>query len=84
MAPLANRSLKRTKDEDEGPEPSSKRPKKAEDLTDTDMKALYARNQLNKLTVMELKDWGKMKKLRIDNKKKAELISLVEEYFEKT
>jgi hypothetical protein len=53
MGPLANRSLKRTKDEDDGPEPSSKRPKKADDLTDTDMKALYLKNQLNKVGQIE-------------------------------
>jgi hypothetical protein len=49
MGPLANRSLKRTKDEDEGPEPSSKRAKKAEDLPDNEMKALYTKNQLHKV-----------------------------------
>jgi hypothetical protein len=35
------------------------------------------------LTVAELKEWAKKKRLRVDSKKKPELIALVEEYFEK-
>ena len=45
--PLPSRGLKRVKDEDDDAGSVTKKPKKAGDMTDADVKTLYATNKLH-------------------------------------
>ena len=63
--------------------PGAAAPSAAEDaLDDGTMKGHWQKNSLSKLKVAELRDWAQAKKLPASGKKKAELVELVEGWFE--
>ncbi|KAK4994858.1 ATP-dependent DNA helicase II subunit 1 [Elasticomyces elasticus] len=67
----------------------AKRPKTAssaipsDELTDGQMRALYEKNTVGKLTITELKSWLNTRNVKTYNLKKLELVNLVSEYFDR-
>ena len=65
---------------------TSKKPKSSAaangTMTDDQMRDHYNKSTLGKLTVSQLKDWCREKNISVSNKKKQELVELVENRFE--